>query len=84
MPDPKKLLNDMLDTYKRTSDYKDGVIRDIGLNRAKYEKHLDEMWDIYRRGNMQQVVEYKKQVNQIKEAGFTVQRSKSTGKHRIV
>lgn len=84
MADAKKLLNDMLDTYKRTSGYRDDVIRDIGLNREKYEKHLDEMWSIFRSGNMNQVVEYKKQVNYIKEAGFTVQRSKSTGKHRIV
>lgn len=84
MPDPRKMLDNMYDTYKRTSGYRDGVIRDIGLNRAKYEKHLDEMWDIYRRGNMAQVVAYKQQIKYIKEAGFTVQRSKSTGKHRIV
>ena len=84
MVDAKKMLDDMMDTYKRTSDYRDGLIRDIGLNRAKYEKNLDEMWSIFRSGNMHQVVEYKKQVNYIKEAGFTVQRSKSTGKHRIV
>lgn len=84
MADAKKILDDMLDTYRRTSGYKDDVIRDIGLNRAKYERHLDEMWSIYRQGNMQQIIAYKEQIKYIKEAGFTVQRSKSTGKHRIV
>lgn len=84
MTDPRDILNDMLDTYKRTSDYRDGAIMDIGLQRAKYEQHLDEMWKIYCQGNMQQVFAYKAQIKYIKEAGFTVQRSKSTGKHRIV
>lgn len=84
MADPKKILEDMFDTYKRTSSYKDDVIRGIGLNRADYEKTLDEMWAIYCSGNMQQVFAYKEQIKYIKEAGFTVQRSKSTGKHRIV
>lgn len=84
MGDVKKLLDDMMDTYKRTSDYKDGLIRDIGLRRSEYEAHLDKMWANYRAGCMGQVVAYKEQVKYIKDAGFTVQRSKSTGKHRIV
>ena len=84
MTDPKKMLDDMFNTYKRTSDYRDSVVMEIGLNRSKYEKHLDEMWEIYCRGNMGQVVAYKQQIQYIKDAGFTVQRSKSTGKHRIV
>ena len=84
MADAKKMLEDMLDTYKRTSDYRDDVIRDIGLNREKYEEHLDKMWAAYGAGLMLQVVEYKKQVQYIKDAGFTVKRSKSTGKHKIV
>lgn len=84
MADAKKVLEDMMDTYKRTSSHRDDIIRDIGLNRSKYEQALDEMWSIYSKGCLQQVVEYKKQVQYIKDAGFTVQRSKSTGKHRIV
>lgn len=84
MGDVKKLLDDMMDTYKRTSGYKDDVIRDIGLNRSKYAEHLDNMWANYIAGCMQQVVAYKEQIKYIKDAGFTVQRSKSTGKHRIV
>lgn len=84
MPDAKKILEDMLDTYKRTSDYRDSIVMDVGLHRAKYEEHLDKMWATYLSGNMMQVFEYKKQVQHIKEAGFTVKRSKSTGKHKIV
>lgn len=84
MADAKKILEDMMDTYKRTSSYKDDVIRDVGLNRTKYEEHLDKMWAAYLSGLMLQVVEYKKQVQYIKDAGFTVKRSKSTGKHKIV
>jgi hypothetical protein len=42
------------------------------------------MWQTYTSGNLRQVVEYKKQVQIIKDAGLVVQRSKSTGKHRIV
>ena len=84
MADTKKMLEDMLDTYKRTSSYRDDAIRDIGLNRAKYEEHLDKMWAAYGTGLMLQVVEYKKQIQYIKDAGFTVKRSKTTGKHKIV
>jgi hypothetical protein len=52
--------------------------------RPEFEKNLDDMWKIYCSGNLQQVVEYKKQIADIKAAGLIVQRSKSTGKHRIV
>ena len=84
MAEAKNILNDMLNTYKKTSDYRDGVVMDIGLNKAKYEEHLDKMWAAYGSGLMLQVVEYKKQVQYIKDAGFTVMRSKTTGKHKIV
>lgn len=84
MADAKKILDDLMDTYKRTSSYRDDVIRDVGLNREEYEHHLDEMWAIYRSGNMNQVYAYKQQVQYIKDAGFVVKRSKSTGKHKIV
>ena len=41
------------------------------------------MWDIYRKGNPQQIVEYNKGVAQIKECGLKVLRN-SAGKHKIV
>lgn len=78
------LFGDLLNTYKKTSDYRDSAVMDIGLNKAKYEEHLDKMWAAYGSGLMLQVVEYKKQVQYIKDAGFTVKRSKITGKHKIV
>lgn len=84
MAEAKDILNDMLNAYKKTSDYRDGAVMDIGLNKAKYEEHLDKMWAAYGSGLILQVVEYKKQVQYIKDAGFTVKRSKTTGKHKIV
>lgn len=84
MAEAKDILNDMLNAYKKTSDYRDSAVMDIGLNKAKYEEHLDKMWAAYSRGLMLQAVEYKKQVQYIKDAGFTVKRSKTTGKHKIV
>jgi hypothetical protein len=84
MAEAKDILNDMLNAYKKTSDYRDSAVMDIGLNKAKYEEHLDKMWAAYGRGLMLQAVEYKKQVQYIKDAGFTVKRSKTTGRHKIV
>lgn len=84
MADPRKFLDDMMDTYRRTSGYRDDMIRGIGLHRSEYEEHLDKMWANYRAGCMEQVVTYKEQVKYIKDAGFTVMRSKSTGKHKII
>lgn len=82
--DPKKMLDDMLNAFRHTSDYKDSAMLDIMFNREKYEQHLDEMWRIYTSGNMKQVFEYRKQIDSIKSAGLKVLRSKSTGKHKIV
>ena len=72
------------EAYKHTSGYKDSAMMEIWLRRQEFEQRLDEMWRIYGTGNLRQVVEYKKQVQSIKDAGLIVQRSKSTGKHRIV
>lgn len=77
-------LNGFMEAHKHTSEYKDSCMVEIMCRRQEFEKHLDEMWQIYTRGNLQQVVEYKKQVQTIKAAGLEVLRSKSTGKHKIV
>ena len=53
------------------------------INRAEFEKHLDDMWGIYLRGNPRQLVEYEKQVNDIKSCGLKVLRN-SAGRHKIV
>lgn len=73
-----------MEAQKHTAEYKDGCMVEIMCRRQEFEENLDKMWQIYGRGNLQQVVEYKKQVQYIKDAGLVVQRSKSTGKHRIV
>lgn len=82
--DPKKKLDDMFNAYRHTSEYRDRAMIDIMCNREKFERNLDEMWRIYTSGNMNQVFEYRKQVETIKNAGLQVLRSKSTGKHKIV
>lgn len=82
--DPKKKLDDIFNAYRHTSDYRDRAMIDIMCNREKYEQNLDEMWRIFTRGNMNQVFEYRKQIENIKSAGLQVLRSKSTGKHKIV
>ncbi len=84
MNEAQKILEDLFNGYKHTSQYKDSAMMEIMGRRQEFEQHLDKMWQIYTSGNLRQVVEYKKQVQQIKSAGLVVQRSKSTGKHRIV
>ena len=84
MNEAQRKLNDIFNAYRHTSSYQDRAMVDIMCNREKYEQNLDDMWRIYRSGNMQQVFEYRKQIETIKSAGLQVLRSKSTGKHRIV
>ena len=71
------------DAYKNTSKYKDDSMLDIGLRKSEFEKNLDEMWDNYRKGCFEQVIEYQNGVSQIKRVGFKVLRN-SQGKHKIV
>ena len=84
MNEAQRILNDMFNSYKQTSSFKDGAMMEIMLRRQEFEQHLDKMWQTYISGNLRQVVEYKKQIQSIKDSGLIVQRSKSTGKHRIV
>lgn len=84
MNEAQRILNDMFNSYKQTSSFKDGAMMEIMLRRQEFEQHLDKMWQTYISGDLRQVVEYKKQVQSIKDSGLIVQRSKSTGKHRIV
>lgn len=84
MNDAQRMLHDMFETYKHSSDYKDSARMDIMCRRSEFEKRLDDMWRIYTSGNMKQVVAYKQQIADIKAAGLVVQRSKTTGKHRII
>lgn len=82
MSDIKDVLNDYFNTYKTTSEYKDRGKMEVMCKRKSFEQNLDTMWDIYRRGNPQQIVEYNKGLAQIKECGLKVLRN-SAGKHKI-
>lgn len=78
-----KMLNDMFNAYRYSSDYKDRSMMEIMCKRAEFEKNLDNMWAIYSKGNIAQIVEYNKAVQDIKEAGLFVLRN-SAGIHKIV
>lgn len=83
MNDAQRILSDMFSTYKRSSSYQYAAMMEIMARREEFEKHLDEMWAIFRSGLFEQAVEYKKQVRSIKAAGLVVLRN-SAGKHKIV
>ena len=83
MSDPRKIFEDVFGAYMKTAKYKDSCMMEIMCRKQEFEETLDEMWKVYTSGNLRQVVEYKKQVKEIKEAGLIVLRSKTTGKHRI-
>lgn len=84
MNEAQRKLHDIFETFKHSSSYKDSARMEIMSRRQEFEQRLDDMWKIYLRGNLNQVVAYKQQIKDIKDAGLIVQRSKSTGKHRIV
>ena len=76
-------LNGFFNAYKETSEFNDAGKLDIAVHKKELEETLDEMWRIYRRGLVSQIVEYNKQVSQIKKYGYKVLRN-STGIHKII
>ena len=76
-------LNDFFDTYKETGGFNDAGKLEIATRKKEFEETLDEMWRIYRSGLVSQIVEYNKQVSQIKKYGYKVLRN-SIGIHKIV
>lgn len=78
----KNILDDYLSAYKDTSGYKDGLKLEIMLRRAEFEKNLDQMWKNYQAGVVAQIVNYQKQVKEIKNTGLKILRN-SEGKHKI-
>ena len=79
----EEIFGDYLNAYKNTSQYRDDSMLDIALRKSEFEKNLDEMWAIYSKGCIQQIIKYNKGVEQIKNAGFKVYRN-SARKHKIV
>lgn len=81
--DAQRILHDMFEGYKHTSSFKDSAMLEVMAHKREYEKHLDEMWEIARRGNLQQLPIYKKQVRYLTSIGVTTMRN-SAGKHKLV
>ncbi len=77
------IFGDYFNAYQNTSKYKDESMLEISLRKKEFEKNLDDMWEIFGKGNTRQIVEYQKGVDQIKKAGLKVLRN-SQGKHKIV
>lgn len=77
------IFGNYFDAYKNTSEYKDSSMLEITLRKSEFEKNLDDMWAIYSRGVVGQIVNYNKSVEQIKSAGLKVFRN-SVGKHKII
>lgn len=76
-------INDFFSAYKETSEFNDAGKLEIAARKKEFEETLDEMWRIYRRGWISQIVEYNKQVSEIKKYGYKVLRN-SVGVHKIV
>lgn len=83
MADSNVNFDDIFRSLKHSARHKDSAMLEIMLRRKEFEENLDKMWQTYRSGYLHQVVEYKKQVQNIKDAGLVVLRSKTTGKHKI-
>ena len=77
------ILDDYMNAYKSTSEYKDKLKMDIYLRKAEYEEHLDQMYANYIHGCAHQIISYNEQIGDIKSAGLKVLRN-SSGKHKIV
>ena len=56
---------------------------EVILRKKTFEKNLDDMWKVYIKGNTKQIVEYNKQKETIKRAGFKIFRN-SQGIHKII
>ena len=75
------IFNSFFDQASSRYNYNSAM--EIMFRREEFEKNLDEMWAIYAKGNIRQLVEYNKQKEQIKATGLKVLRN-SAGKHKIV
>lgn len=79
----ENIFGDYFNAYQQTSKFKDNVMLEISLRKHEFEQNLDEMWAIYGKGVVSQIVEYNKGVEYLKSNGYKVLRN-SDGKHKIV
>ena len=56
---------------------------EIAIRKKEFEENLDAMWDVYKKGNTKQILEYNKQKEYIKSLNIKVFRN-SEGKHKLV
>ena len=70
------------DGYSQFNNRRVNGKMEILLRRNEFEENLNQMWAIYRRGNVRQIIEYQNAVDQIKETGLRVLRN-SDGIHKI-
>lgn len=78
----ENIFGDFFTAYNDSYQNRDNIAFDIALQKRKYEENLDEMWCIISY-HPKQIIEYNKQVDMIKGAGYKVLRN-SYGKHKIV
>lgn len=77
------ILGDLFKASQNSYRAKDDTKMSIAIQKSKYEENLDEMWRIYSSGTVQQIVNYQKQIDSIKNSGCRVLRN-SEGKHKII
>lgn len=76
-------ISEWFEAYQTTNDWQDKGKLDIALRKTELENTLNEMWDIYMSGAASQIVEYNKQVAEIKRYGYKVLRN-SVGLHKLI
>ena len=77
------ILGDLFKAAQGQHGAKDDLRTNIAIEKNKYEENLDAMWRTYNSGVTQQIAEYQKQVDKIKDSSCKVLRN-SSGKHKIV
>lgn len=78
-----QIFGDIFKASQNSYRTKDDTKMSIAIQKSKYEENLDAMWRNYNRGVPQQIIEYQKQIDSIKNSGCRVLRN-SDGKHKIV
>lgn len=77
------IFGDIFKVSQNSYRAKDDTRMSIAIQKSKYEENLDEMWRIDKSGTVQQIIEYQRQIDSIKNSRCRVLRN-SVGKHKIV
>lgn len=79
----QEMLHNMFSAFKNSSQFRDTCMIEIMGRKREMEQLLDNMWATYLSGNLAQAYDYRKQIEEIKNAGLRVLRNDKTGKHKI-